>query len=280
MRRLLGAGRVADGPIAAVSGRDRTVIVCCILAIAAMAWGYLLYLDWQMSSALEDASMARAMGMPTAMPGAANILFLFGMWSVMMVAMMAGAVTPVVLLFAAVHAQRSGRRLPWLALAFGLGYAIVWIGFSACAALAQWVLHQSAALSPVMAATGSLAAGLVLCAIGIYQLTPLKAACLAHCRSPLGFLMTHWRDGIVGALRMGLWHGAYCVGCCWALMMALFVVGVMNLLWVAALMLLVLIEKVGPAGNVVSRIAGAAMIGAGVFLLASAAATTSATMVP
>ena len=99
-------------------------------------------------------------------------------------------------------------------------------------------------------------AGAILVAAGAYQLTPLKGACLTHCRSPLGFLMTNWRDGTLGALRMGVRHGAYCLGCCWALMCVLFVVGVMNLVWVAALTAFVLLEKVGPAGAIVARVAG------------------------
>jgi predicted metal-binding membrane protein len=115
-------------------------------------------------------------------------------------------------------------------------------------------------LSPMMAASSPRVGGAILLAAGVYQLTPFKRACLTHCRSPLGFLMTHWRGGTRGALLMGLRHGAYCLGCCWALMGVLFAVGVMNLLWVAALTVFVLVEKSGPAGIVIARAAGAAMI--------------------
>jgi predicted metal-binding membrane protein len=118
-----------------------------------------------------------------------------------------------------------------------------------------------------MAASSPRLAGAILCVAGAYQFTPFKSVCLAHCRSPLGFLLSRWRDGKSGALEMGVRHGLYCLGCCWALMAVLFAMGVMNLLWIAGLSLLVLIEKVAPAGATVARIAGALMIGAG--LLAS-----------
>jgi predicted metal-binding membrane protein len=128
------------------------------------------------------------------------------------------------------------------------------------AALAQWGLHRAALLSPAMASSSGRLTGAILIAAGAYQLTPWKSRCLTHCRSPLGFLMANWRDGIAGAFRMGFQHGAYCLGCCWALMCVLFAVGVMNLLWVAALTGFVLIEKVGRSGAMVARLAGAAMV--------------------
>jgi predicted metal-binding membrane protein len=121
-------------------------------------------------------------------------------------------------------------------------------------------------LSPAMKTASPWVGGAILIAAGVYQLTPSKRACLAHCQSPLGFLMSHWRNGTAGALRMGIAHGAYCVGCCWALMCVLFVVGVMNLAWVAALSVFVLVEKVGPAGQIVARIAGAGMVAAGILM--------------
>ena len=126
-------------------------------------------------------------------------------------------------------------------------------------------------LSPAMQTSSPRLAGVILLAAGAYQLTPWKGACLTHCRSPLGFLMTNWRDGKWGAIRMGLVHGAYCLGCCWALMCVLFVVGVMNLAWVAALTVFVLLEKIGPAGAIVARVAGAAIAVLGVLLIAAIA---------
>jgi predicted metal-binding membrane protein len=165
------------------------------------------------------------------------------------------------------QSARRERGARFAVLTFGVGYLMVWVDFSAFAALAQWALHEAALLSPAMVASSSLLAGGILIAAGAYQLTPLKGSCLRRCRTPLGFLVANWRDGAGGALQMGLRHGVYCLGCCWALMCVLFVVGVMNLAWVAALTVFVLVEKIGPAGLVVSRIAGAVMIVAGVLFV-------------
>jgi predicted metal-binding membrane protein len=212
-----------------------------------------------------DREMA-AMGMAMTMDkpwDAADVFFTFAMWAVMMAGMMTASAAPVMLLFAGMHAKRSTRRVPGVALAFGAGYLLVWTFFSAGAALAQSALHALAMLSSSMTTSSAGLGGAILIAAGVYQLTPFKGACLAHCRSPLGFLMSHWRDGAAGALRMGIEHGIYCLGCCWALMCVLFAVGVMNLVWVAALTIFVLVEKIGPAGALVARGAGIAMIAAG-----------------
>ena len=136
------------------------------------------------------------------------------------------------------------------------GYIIVWTMFSAVAALAQWVLHSLALLSPAMVGTSPLMAGALLISAGIFQWTSLKSACLSHCRSPLAFIMTDWREGRTGALVMGLKHGAYCTGCCWILMALLFVAGVMNLWWIAIISIFVLVEKLAPRGLVIGRGAG------------------------
>jgi predicted metal-binding membrane protein len=136
------------------------------------------------------------------------------------------------------------------------------------AALAQWGLRKAALLSPMMTMTGELG-GAVLVGAGLYQLTPAKGACLTHCRSPIDFLMSHWRGGAFGAVRMGAHHGLYCLGCCWALMAVLFAVGVMHLAWVAALAVFVLIEKTGPAAALVSRAAGIALTAFGLVLIFS-----------
>src|SRR5262245_5360499 len=188
---------------------------------------YLLRLDRQMSAAMESDRMMADMGMTMAVPWtAADVFFTFTMWSVMMVGMMAASAAPVIVLFAAMHRARAARRWPLVVFAFGAGYLLVWSGFSAGAALAQWALHAAAMLSPMMKTSSSRLGGAILIAAGVYQLTPFKGACLTHCRSPLGFLMSHWRDGSGGALRMGIGHGAYCLGCCWALMCILFAVDI------------------------------------------------------
>ena len=190
------------------------------------------------------------------------------MWVVMMVGMMAPSAAPVFLLF--IGAQRArGAACRWHWLPFAFGYFVVWSVFSIVAALLQWAMHEQGLMSSAMVMAHAGIGGMVLIAAGIYQLTPAKSACLAHCQSPLGFLMGHWRDGAAGAVQMGLRHGAYCLGCCWALMCVLFVVGVMNLLWVAALSMFVLIEKAGRGGRWIARAGGAAMIVFGVLMLLS-----------
>ena len=213
------------------------------------------------------ADMGMSMDKPWTM---ADVLFTFAMWTVMMIGMMVATAAPMMLLFAAARARRPGPGVRSDVLLFGLGYLAVWVGFSAVAALAQWALHEAALLSPAMSASSPYLAGAILIVAGVYQLTPWKGACLTHCRSPIEFLMTHWREGATGAFQMGRHHGKYCLGCCWALMYLLFVVGVMNLVWVAALTALVLLEKVGPFGTVVARLAGAAMLVAGIARIVTA----------
>jgi len=248
--------------------RDRVVISICLVLVIALAWAYLVHLGRQMSSSIDYDMRMAAMGMSVDRPwAAADVLYTFAMWTVMMVGMMAGTAAPVLFLFAAMQSGRRERGTRFAVLTFGIGYITVWVGFSAMAAIAQWALHDAALLSPAMVASSSILSGGILIAAGAYQLTPLKGSCLRQCRTPLGFLVANWRDGTRGALAMGLRHGLHCLACCWALMCVLFVVGVMNLAWVAALTVFVLIEKIGPGGLVVSRIAGAAMIVAGVLFM-------------
>ena len=266
---LRSAGGVPSQPsVAGLVSRDRPVIAGCILLISALAWAYLFRLDHQMASSAVSNTMMTKMEMALNAPWTArDFFFTFAMWSVMMVGMMTASAAPVLLLFTNMQASRGGSRIAARGILFGLGYIVVWMGFSAVAALAQWGLHRSAWLSPAMAVTSSRLAGVILIAAGAYQLTPAKRACLAQCQSPLGFLLSNWRDGARGALQMGIRHGAFCLGCCWALMLVLFVVGVMNLAWVAALTAFILIEKFGRTGALVARIGGAAMILLGVLVV-------------
>jgi predicted metal-binding membrane protein len=251
--------------------RDRILITACIGLVLALAWAYLVHLDREMSATMDYHAMMEGMGMPMDQPWAsADVFYTFAMWVVMMVGMMAGSAVPVLLLFAGSRAKRPQHGARLATLMFGLGYLLVWVGYSAVATLAQWGLREAALLSPMMAASSPYVGGAILFEAGLYQLTAWKRSCLTHCRSPLGFLMSNWRDGQVGALRMGLQHGAYCLGCCWMLMMVLFTVGVMNLMWVAALTALVLLEKVGPSGMLVSRVAGGIMLLAGIRMVAMA----------
>lgn len=260
--------------------RDEVPVAFGLALLCVLAWVYVASgaglgaSAWEMTSfvlfphrhsAQVEAGMA---GMAMPVPGGAGTwLLLSGMWLAMMVAMMAPSATPAMLLYARVHnhevARRGGARAP--VGAFALGYFLVWSMFSLLAASAQLALEQRGLVSSMtMGLQSRWPAGLLLMAAGIYQLTPWKNACLAQCRSPVAFLTRYWRPGAGGALRLGLRHGAYCLGCCWLLMALLFVGGVMNLAWIAALGVLVLLEKLSGRGQAVGRFVGALMIAWGI----------------
>jgi predicted metal-binding membrane protein len=186
----------------------------------------------------------------------------------MMVAMMLPSATPVILLVLGTY-RRRGRSARLQAAVFTSGYLVAWTAFSAVAAIAQLILHRAAVLTPAMASNSNLLGGAILLAAGAYQWLPFKASCLTHCRSPLAFIGEHWREGTRGALEMGLRHGAYCLGCCWMLMLLLFAAGVMNLLWVAIIALLVLVEKVTRRGVHIGRLAGVLLMAGGLWLIAA-----------
>jgi len=193
---------------------------------------------------------------------------MFVMWAVMMAAMMIPSAAPMILMFARVNRERRERQRPYVPTAvFLAGYLTVWTAFSAVATLLQGALLKAALLSPMMVTTSPVLGGGLLLAAGIFQWTPLKRACLDHCRSPLSVILSEWREGTQGAFVMGLRHGAYCAGCCWTLMVLLFVAGVMNLLWVAAIAVFVLTEKAAPQGVWVGRAAGLALIAAGALMM-------------
>jgi predicted metal-binding membrane protein len=190
----------------------------------------------------------------------------------MMIAMMLPSATPMVLLFATMNRKQKDAGNPFVPTSlFASAYLIAWAGFSLAAVALQWSLESMALLSPLSASTNTVFGGLVLLAAGIYQLTPLKRACLRHCRSPIQFVLTRWRGGANGAFRMGLEHGAYCVGCCWFLMGLLFFGGVMNLYWITGIALFVLLEKSVPMDHWLSYFAGAALIVGGGIVLAGVA---------
>lgn len=193
----------------------------------------------------------------------------FTMWAAMMVAMMLPSAAPAILLYGTVHRHSLGPGPPPTATFLG-GYLATWTAFAVVAATLQVALERAALASPLtMALVGRQAAGGLLIAAGLYQLSPLKNACLGKCRSPAQFLSRHFRPGVWGAVRLGLLHGAFCVGCCWLLMALLFVGGVMNLAWIALLTLLVAAEKLLPGGQWIARVSGVAIVGWGVVLLAS-----------
>ena len=244
--------------------RDRAIVMAGIVGIAALAWAYILYLSWDMQNVV-SAGMVMTEMRPW---GAADFILTFIMWAVMMTAMMVPTAAPMILLFANVQRKRKAQQRPYVPTSvFLLGYLAVWYGFAAVASMAQWGLHTAALLSPQMASTSPVLGGALLVAAGVFQWSPLKSVCLSHCRSPLSFLMTEWREGLRGAVVTGLRHGLFCLGCCWVLMALLFVLVVMNLLWVAALVCFVLIEKLAPAGQWVGRITGVLLVGWGVSMI-------------
>jgi predicted metal-binding membrane protein len=247
--------------------------------IAALAWAYVLWLTAAMNMGGMNMSGYRMVpaGMEIMVPAASpwsavEFAFVFVMWALMMVGMMAPSAAPMILLYARVARQGSIAGKPLAAAGwFAAGYFLAWAGFSLVATLIQWVLERRALLDAHMTGASLLLGAVVLIAAGVYQWTPVKNACLAHCQSPFLFLMSHggFRRSIRGCLHLGFLHGAYCVGCCWILMALLFVVGVMNVLWIAILALLVLLEKVTLWGRWVARIAGAVCIVAGAWLMLS-----------
>ena len=248
--------------------RDRVVLISAIAVLAALAWAYTVRLAAGMGSMSINA-MAASVAVPSTQSWSLNdVVFMFVMWTVMMVAMMLPSATPMVLLFARVMRKRERDGRPFVPTGlFVFGYLLVWVGFSAMATLANWGLHVADLLSSMMGRTTPMIGGVVLLFAGVFQWTPLKDACLSHCRSPLVFLTAHWNDGRWGTLMMGLHHGLYCLGCCWLLMALLFVLGIMNLPWIAVLTVFVLLEKVLPRGRLVSRISGTILAAWGATLI-------------
>ncbi len=247
--------------------RDRVVIWTGIVAISALAWVYMARMPMG-AGASGSAGMA-GMIMPAAHRGSAADLWLtFWMWAVMMVAMMLPTASPMLLTYARIARSRdagaAATRRVW---SFATGYLAAWTLFSVGATALQYGLQRAGIIDDALRTT-PLAGALILIAAGIYQLTPLKNACLRKCRSPLGFFMTEWREGASGALLMGLKHGASCVGCCWMLMVLLFVAGAMNLAWVAAITIFVLLEKVAPFGRAIAAIAGILLLASGIAVVA------------
>ena len=255
--------------------RDRAVLVAVLVGLTALAWIYLIVLAADMAS-----GDMRLMGMGTMDPAMmtmimpmawdASTFVLMGlMWWIMMIGMMLPSAAPMILLFARVQRKNLPHENPALRITlFTASYLVLWLVFSVAATLLQWALGEWDLLLPAMRSASPMLGAAIFALAGLYQLTPLKHACLRSCQAPLQYLSHHWRHGTAGAVQMGLHHGAFCVGCCWALMLLLFVGGVMNLLWIAALAILVLIEKLLPPGPVFSRVSGIAMLGVAVWLYA------------
>ncbi len=244
-------------------GRDRFIVIAGLTGVIVLAWAYTAYLGLTMPG-MGNTEMGGEIGM--AMPvtqawGAVDLLAMFVMWAVMMTAMMVPSATPMMLMVASVNRRLRQQDQPYAPTAvFLAGYVAMWSLFAGGATLTQWGLHEATLLSPIMVSTSKLLGSVLLIGAGAYQLSSLKTACLNGCRSPLGFVMKEWRDGASGAFSMGLRHGTYCLGCCWMLMALLFVLGVMNLLWIAALSTFVLVEKVAPGGRWLSRSSGVLLL--------------------
>jgi predicted metal-binding membrane protein len=253
--------------------RDRIWISVGLCAVIGLAWIYLMREAAVMGAMAADARAHAAMGMAGMNMRAWDVsdwFALFGMWTIMMAGMMLPSASPVVLLVLGAYRLRGDSQARLSATAFLAGYLLVWTAFSLFVSLGQVALHRAAVLSQDMRLQSAALSGALLIAVGIYQWIPLKNRCLSHCQAPLAFLTRYWRTGVSGGLQMGMRHGALCVGCCWMLMTLLFVVGVMNLVWVAALGAFVLLEKLAPGGAIAGRLAGAAAAGWGLYVLVSA----------
>jgi predicted metal-binding membrane protein len=237
---------------------DRMLVLAGLFAVILLAWGYLL-----LGAGIEMEQMDMGGGQMMLMAPAwtwsyAGLIFL--MWAIMMMAMMLPSAAPAILLAAALMRQRGSQHAFGQTGLFVVGYLVVWFAFSLVATALQWGLDRAGLLSADMASGSTTLAGLLLIAAGLYQWTPLKQACLVQCRSPFELLTKYWRRGAIGPVLAGARHGAFCLGCCWMLMALLFVGGLMNVLWIAALALLVLLEKLAPVGPRVGQLTGFALI--------------------
>jgi predicted metal-binding membrane protein len=252
--------------------RDRIVAFIALAAVVTLSWAFILTGAGMHTSALkltQPISTTSSMEMTKLAVwdlGYAGIMFV--MWWVMMIAMMLPSAAPMVLLFATINRKQKEGGNPFVpTVVFAAAYLVVWAGFSIVAVFVQWGLEYMALLTPMQTSASYVFSGFLLLAAGIYQMTPLKQACLKHCRSPLQFIITNWRSGTSGALRMGIEHGTYCVGCCWFLMGLLFFGGVMNLYWIAGLAAFVFLEKCIPKGHWIGHIVGIGLIVWGIAVL-------------
>lgn len=219
--------------------------------MSVVAWIFTVYHSQSMGSEMSMINQPL-------IPGA--ILFLI-IWTVMMIAMMFPAVVPMAVIFSNVQDKRKSRDQSFIPTwVFISGYLLVWALFGVLAYFGDLLVGHLAVRFPKLQEYGSVIGGSALIVVGLYQLTPLKNVCLTHCRSPLHFIMHRWREGYLGSLTMGIDHGAYCLGCCWGLMLVLFVVGVMNLAWMGILTLIIFVEKISKHGVVISKVVGGLLI--------------------
>ena len=250
---------------------ERWTLIGAVTAVTASGWGWMLYMEWMMRDMMRGGSSIAWMPPPAGVGGWSGYDFwmLFAMWAIMMVAMMTPSAVPMLRMYRVVQRNRSRQTLkivPWMI--FLVGYLASWTAFSAVISVVQWPLHEWGLLDPMMDSRSQLFSGILLIVAGLYQWTPWKDACLTLCRTPMQFLLARWKDGQAGALQMSFEHGLYCIGCCWALMLVLFAVGMMNMLWVAAITLFVIVEKALPSpARLFRTITGLLLASSGFWLL-------------
>ena len=256
--------RDADTAVETLLRRERLWVLTGLAAACLMCWAWIVPMALDMYGPMHGASSWMMANMPLRRYGA----LLFAMWTVMMTGMMLPSAAPTLLLFTRVVRSHDAAHTPRRAYSFLGGYLLVWTAFSLVATLLQLLLGALLYLSPMMQLRSRVMSGALLLVAGAYQLTPAKRSCLTACRAPAAFLARYYRPGNGAAVSLGLRHGAYCVGCCWALMLLLFVAGVMNLAAIAAIAVFVLLEKVMPLGAQGGRLSGVLLIACGVLLLA------------
>ena len=255
--------------------RDRLIVVIALITVIALCWSYILFgagmelsaIDMTRAELNEENTAGMAMMSPVVW-STDYIVLMFFMWWIMMIAMMLPSASPMILLFVLMNRKRRKKTNPYVSTGiFAFAYLVTWSVFSLIAVLLQVSLQHLAWLSAMLKSNSVILGGSILLAAGIYQLTPIKQACLRHCRSPIHFISTHWRPGKMGSFQMGLTHGVYCVGCCWFLMGLLFFGGIMNLYWIFGLALFVLLEKLVPRGHWISYASGFGLTAWGAWVL-------------
>jgi predicted metal-binding membrane protein len=256
---------MVEGALGHALRHERWLILAALLAISALALGYTAWLatGFDMSGMMSPGYVPWSSG---------HCAFMLAMWIVMMVGMMTPSVAPMVLLYAGIARQATARGTPFAPAGwFASGYLLAWAAFATCATLAQWWLESRALVAPMMAGTDRAAGGAMLVIAGVYQWLPVKHACLTQCAAPLSFVQRHggFAASARGSVRLGVLHGLYCVGCCWVLMALLFAFGVMNLTWIAGLMVFALLERLVPHPRRLARAAGVLAIAAGIWLWGS-----------
>ena len=244
-----------DARGAAIAGRYRSGLASCLLGSSLIGWMFLAWMAIDMGHPFVQLMMPASSSWTSL-----NLIAILSMWAIMMAAMMLPSALPTVMTFA--RLCKNSRTQPRLAAFIG-AYLLVWIAFSGAATLMQWVLQWKEWVDMMIVSTSATLSGALLLIAGIYQFSPLKRVCLAHCRTPIGFLLGEWRIGVQGAFVMGLRHGLFCLGCCWSLMILLFVGGVMDIAWIAALSIAVAIEKMARYGDKLALVLGVVLIAAG-----------------